>query len=218
MSFLAAGSLQVALALAISSLPLDAAEILERGSSVVKVAGGGSFTEGPVTDLSGQLFFSDGGRVMRLATDRELSVFNTPEGAVNGMMFDIKGRLHLCQHRGHRVSRLESDGSLTVLATRCDGFPEDDVEAVKWFRKASEQGNAGGQFALGHMYDQGDGVPQNQVEGYAWIAVARANGHERSRTFLSNIATRMTRDQVATAQQRAAELFAQINANKEKAK
>ena len=103
--------------------PAPAADILEPDTPVVKVATDRGFTEGPVVDLAGQLFFSDSGRVIRRDTKGIVSLFNAPDGGVNGMMFDIKGRLHLCQNRGHRVSRLNPDGSLTVLATECDGFP-----------------------------------------------------------------------------------------------
>ena len=35
------------------------------------------------------------------------------------------------------------------------GVPEDDVEAAEWFRKAAEQGYAGGQCNLGVMYAEG---------------------------------------------------------------
>ena len=38
------------------------------------------------------------------------------------------------------------------------GLPQDDGEAVKWIRKAAEQGNALGQNALGVMYQKGRGV------------------------------------------------------------
>ena len=104
-------------------VPIDAisAEILAPGSKPEKVASGGSFTEGPVADREGNLFFSDGGRVMKLAPDGTLSVFVKPEGSVNGMMFDAQGRLHLCQHAASRVSRLANDKSLIIRATKCDG-------------------------------------------------------------------------------------------------
>jgi len=42
-----------------------------------------------------------------------------------------------------------------------DGFPEDDAEAAKWFRKAADAGNAQGMANLGFMYEWGDGVPKD---------------------------------------------------------
>ena len=41
------------------------------------------------------------------------------------------------------------------------GMPQDDTEAVKWFRKAAEQGDASAQNDLGVMYQNGRGVPQD---------------------------------------------------------
>ena len=38
------------------------------------------------------------------------------------------------------------------------------TEAVKWFRKAAEQGLADAQFALGACYQSGTGVTQNIAE------------------------------------------------------
>ena len=41
------------------------------------------------------------------------------------------------------------------------GFPEDDKEAVKWYKLAAEQRNASAQYNLGLMYAEGEGVPQD---------------------------------------------------------
>jgi TPR repeat protein len=39
------------------------------------------------------------------------------------------------------------------------GVMQDYVEAVKWFRKAADQGNADAQAALGGIYGAGQGCP-----------------------------------------------------------
>ena len=43
------------------------------------------------------------------------------------------------------------------------------AEAVKWLRKAADQGYAIAQTQLGYMYYGGEGVPQNYSEAYAWL-------------------------------------------------
>ena len=48
------------------------------------------------------------------------------------------------------------------------GAPEDDVEAVRWFRLAAEQGIARAQFYLGGAYAYGEGVPEDDVEAVRW--------------------------------------------------
>ena len=41
------------------------------------------------------------------------------------------------------------------------GVPQDDAQAVAWFRKAAEQGDANAQHNLGYAYANGQGVPQD---------------------------------------------------------
>ena len=45
------------------------------------------------------------------------------------------------------------------------GVAQDDVQAVKWFRKAALQGNASAQYNLGLMYYKGESVTQDYVLG-----------------------------------------------------
>jgi hypothetical protein len=40
--------------------------------------------------------------------------------------------------------------------------------AVKWYRLAAEQGDAGAQYRLGIMYLNGRGVPQDDVVAVKW--------------------------------------------------
>ena len=44
------------------------------------------------------------------------------------------------------------------------GMPQDEEEAVKWFRKSAEQGNSNALLALGESYLSGKGVPENKAE------------------------------------------------------
>ena len=55
--------------------------------------------------------------------------------------------------------------------------PQDDAEAVKWYRKAAEQGYAEAQTNLGWMYEKGRGVPQDDSEAIKWYQKAAIQGH-----------------------------------------
>ena len=103
------------------------------GSAAEKLAGGFGFLEGPVYLPSGGLLFSDIPRnVIRRWSPTGTSVFRTeagdsrtdvpPEQRVgsNGLTLD-RGRLIICEQGNRRVTRLESDGRLTVLAARFHG-------------------------------------------------------------------------------------------------
>ena len=59
------------------------------------------------------------------------------------------------------------------------GIPQNDTEAVRWYRMAAEQGNATAQLKLGVMYFEGRGVPQNDTESVQWFRWARWGGECR---------------------------------------
>ena len=56
------------------------------------------------------------------------------------------------------------------------GVPQNDAEAVKWFRLAAEQGHPYAQQALGTMYLYGQGVPKNDAEAEKWLRLAGVIG------------------------------------------
>ena len=58
-----------------------------------------------------------------------------------------------------------------------EGVPQDDAEAVRWYRLAAEQGHAGAQNKLGFAYGTGDGVPQDDAEAARWYRLAAEQGN-----------------------------------------
>jgi TPR repeat protein len=48
----------------------------------------------------------------------------------------------------------------------------DYAEAVKWYRKAAEQGDAEAQSRLGFLYYMGQGVPQDYLLAHMWFNLA----------------------------------------------
>jgi gluconolactonase len=103
--------------------------LLDESAGVERIVSDCKFTEGPAVDAEGNLFFSDGAndRIMKFGADGKLSVFRQPCGRANGLTFDREGRLVMCQSSGpkggRKVSRLEKDGSETVLADAFEGQP-----------------------------------------------------------------------------------------------
>jgi TPR repeat protein len=89
---------------------------------------------------------------------------------------------------------------LGTLYAEGDGVPEDDVEAVRWFRLAAEQGDAFYQTILGSKYANGRGVPTDQVLAYMWYNLAAAQGYENAQSNKDTIEGLMTREQIAEAQ------------------
>jgi len=112
---------------------LDA--IVPTDARIEKLAGGFLFTEGPVWIPDGYLLFSDpnANTIYRWSESDGLSVFRPKSGYTgtdigeykqpgsNGLAIDPEGRLTINEHGNRRVSRLEKNGRLTVLADRYEG-------------------------------------------------------------------------------------------------
>jgi gluconolactonase len=113
---------------------LDA--IVPPGATIERVATGFGFVEGPVWSRDGALLFSDipGNTIFTLVPGKAAAALRTPSGYTgseprapgshigsNGLTIDRQGRLIIAEHGDRRVSRLETDGRVTILADRYDG-------------------------------------------------------------------------------------------------
>jgi uncharacterized protein len=85
------------------------------------------------------------------------------------------------------------------------GVPQDETTGAEWIRKAAEQRDATGQASLGEMYRDGRGVPQDKLQAYMWLTLGAANGAPRVAALRDALATQMTPDQLAEAQNLARE-------------
>ena len=103
---------------------------------IFKLAEGFKFTEGPIwVSNEGYLLFSDPNSniIYKYTKDGMLSVFRQRSGysgadvaeygqpGSNGLTLDAQGRLTIDEHGNHRVSRLEKDGTVTVLVDSYEG-------------------------------------------------------------------------------------------------
>ena len=88
-----------------------------------RIATGFQFTEGPVWHPDGYLLFSDitASRIYRWAPGGVATPWREPSGNSNGLTLDRERRLIVCEHGGRRVSRAESDGTVTTLADSYGG-------------------------------------------------------------------------------------------------
>jgi TPR repeat protein len=112
---------------------------------------------------------------------------------------------------------------------------EDYVKAERLLRPLAERGNAHAQTYLGFMYEYGRGVPQNPIEAMRWYCLAAEQDHPQAQYFAARdfveahkwmnlaashaprkdredwvrmrdaIASKMSTERIALAQQRAEE-------------
>jgi gluconolactonase len=110
--------------------------IISPNAKIEKLAGGFQFTEGPVWVREGNyLLFSDPNNnlIYRWSEDDGVSIYRTHSGysgtdigeygqpGSNGLTLDAQGRVTINEHGNRRVTRLEKNGQLTVLADRYEG-------------------------------------------------------------------------------------------------
>jgi gluconolactonase len=110
--------------------------IVSPNTQIEKLASGFQFTEGPVwVKDGGYLLFSDpnANQIYRWSSDGQVSIFRPKSGYAgvdigeykqpgsNGLTLDREGRLTINEHGNRRVTRLEKNGVLTVLADRYQG-------------------------------------------------------------------------------------------------
>ena len=98
-------------------------ELIDADARIERVAGGLTFTEGPVW-RGGTLLFSDipNNRIVRwrrLAEGPELTTYAT--GRSNGLTLDRQGRILAAEHGGRCVARVTDDGAHTVLVEQFQG-------------------------------------------------------------------------------------------------
>ncbi len=81
-----------------------------------------------------------------------------------------------------------------------EGVSQDYQEAVKWYRRAAEQGDAGAQYNLALMYTRGQGMSQDYVLAHMWANLAASQGDENGEKMRDLVAKLMTPQQIAEAQ------------------
>jgi gluconolactonase len=97
--------------------------IVDAAVAFEAIATGLQFTEGPLWDARHRrLLFSDiPGDVICAWSGGGAQDFRRPSNMSNGLTFDRQGRVVCCEHATSRVTRLEADGAVTVLATAFEG-------------------------------------------------------------------------------------------------
>jgi gluconolactonase len=92
-------------------------------AGIEKFGGDFGFVEGPVWSKEGFLIFSDiyNSRIMKSASPNRAEIYRNYTNSANGNSMDTQGRLYSCERDGRRVTRMEKDGRLTVIASEWQG-------------------------------------------------------------------------------------------------
>lgn len=103
---------------------LDETGLIAAGEQVQKLGEGYSFTEGPVANKAGDVFFTDqpNNKIIRWeAATGSFSVFLDKAGRSNGMFFDAKGNLIACADEKNELWSIDAKGRHSVLVNGRNG-------------------------------------------------------------------------------------------------
>lgn len=98
--------------------------LFPKNAKLEKLQTGFHFTEGPVwVDDGAYLLFSDipANTIYKLNSRGEISVFRHPSNNSNGLAIDKYGHLLACEHGTRRVTRTESDGTISIIMDQYNG-------------------------------------------------------------------------------------------------
>jgi gluconolactonase len=104
-----------------STSPTTTPLVVAPDAKVEKLAGGFSFTEGPIADSQGNVYFTDipNNKILKWSLDGKLSTYKENTNGANGLDIDEKGNLYVCEGSGKKISKIDMNGNLTVL---CDNY------------------------------------------------------------------------------------------------
>jgi len=63
----------------------------------------------------------------------------------------------------------------------------DFATALKEWQPLAKQGDVRGQFALGHMYEDGEGLPKDYAEAVKWFRLAAEQGYDKAQARLGSM-------------------------------
>ena len=87
---------------------------------------------------------------------------------------EAKRKAEEAKRKAEEEERKRKEPDVCILP---EGVEEDDEEAVKWYRKAAEQGNADAMYKLGKCFYNGLGVEEDEEEAVKWFRKAADQGN-----------------------------------------
>lgn len=102
----------------------DLTGLVASGAEVKKLGEGYSFTEGPIADKKGNVYFTDqpNNKIVKwVAKTGEFEVFSDRAGRSNGMFFDKKGNLIACADERNELWSINKKGQHKVLINERNG-------------------------------------------------------------------------------------------------
>jgi TPR repeat protein len=99
--------------------------------------------------------------------------------------------LELCLKVGVIPVHADAQYYMGLYYERGYSVQKDFAEAIKWYRKAAEQGHTEAQFRLGVCYYIGEGVDKSTEEAIKYCRKAAEKGHQMAKEMLEYMAQQL---------------------------
>jgi TPR repeat protein len=135
------------------------------------------------------------------------SMYENGQGVAQNIQ-EAVGWYRRAGEQGTGTAQANAQFQLGLIYATGRGMPQNFQEALVWYGRAAGQGHASAQHNLGVMFSRGQGVAIDLVLAHMWFSLgARSPGpaQEISRTQRDALAQQLTPEQLARAQQLAAE-------------
>jgi TPR repeat protein len=96
--------------------------------------------------------------------------------------------------------------SLGAIYLKGELVPANGSKARYWLSQAAGKGSSIAQMSLGAALIKGTVLPRDLTEAYIWFSLAATSGNKKSAKVRDQLASRLTVEQLARAQQKAGEL------------
>lgn len=128
---------------------------------VEKLAADFMFTEGPAVDAEGNVYFTDipDNKIFKWTTKDSLETFKGNSGGANGLYFDKKGNLLICEGQKGQISSISPEGEYETIATEYNG---------KRFNQPNDiwADTIGGAYFTDPKYSDDQKLPQESMQVY----------------------------------------------------
>jgi len=81
-----------------------------------------------------------------------------------------------------------------------NGMPQNNANALKWYKRSAERFHKDAQNNLGALYSKGEGTEQNFLEALKWFIISAENGSEAGQKNIRIVEKRMSYEQISQAQ------------------
>ena len=101
----------------------DSIPLVAKNASLKKISGDFLFTEGPIADKAGNVFFTDqpNDRIMKWEQAQGITEYMKPSGRANGLYIDSHGNLYACADEKNQIWKIDPSKKREIVVENLNG-------------------------------------------------------------------------------------------------